>query len=155
MLGAVALVMSAPTPVTMDDGERDEFLGNGGTGVLALDTPDGPPHALPVSYGYDAPEETFYFRLAVGSGREKGEVAGRPVTFVVHGEEGGWRSVVASGQLEPVEDADIATDTLDGLSRVQIPLVDIFGRPPGEVSFEFHRLVPESLTGRRESSTAP
>jgi len=140
----------------MDDGERDEFLGDGGTGVLALDTDDDPPHALPVSYGYDAEEATFYFRLAVGSDREKGEVAGRSATFVAYGEEDGlWKSVVASGRLESVEDAEVATDTLDGLSRVQIPIVDIFGRPPGEVSFEFHRLVPESLTGRKESSTAP
>jgi len=141
----------------MDDGERDGFLGDGGTGVLALDTgADDPPYAIPVSYGYDADEETFYFRLAVGSDREKGQLAGRSATFVAYGDEdGGWKSVVARGQLESTEDDDIATDTLDGLSRVEIPIVDIFGRPPGEVSFEFHRLVPASLTGRKESSTAP
>jgi hypothetical protein len=154
--------MTAPDAVTMDDDERDSFLGDGGTGVLSLAPTDGAgereaaPHAVPVSYGYDAAEGTFYFRLAAGADSDKGELAGRPATFVTYGQrEGVWHSVVASGRLEPTDDAAIGTDGLAGLERVHIPLVDVFGQPPSEVSFEFHRLVPSSLTARRESSTAP
>lgn len=149
--------MSTPDAVIMNDDERDSFLGDGGTGVLSLASDDEePPHAVPVSYGYDAAEGTFYFRLSAGADSDKGELAGRAVTFVAYGQRDDvWHSVVASGRLEATDDADIGTDGLAGLERVHIPLVDVFGRPPGEVAFEFHRLVPSSLTGRRESSTKP
>ncbi|MFB6170008.1 MAG: pyridoxamine 5'-phosphate oxidase family protein [Haloarculaceae archaeon] len=146
--------MSAETPAEMTADERDEFLGNGGTGVISLATDGGPPHSLPVSYGYDRSTTTFYFRLAVGADSEKGDLAGRAVTFVVHGETAdGWRSVVAQGRLEATSDDAIATETLRGLDRVHIPLVDIFGRPARTVSFEFYRLEPDGLTTRKEADT--
>jgi hypothetical protein len=34
-------------------------------------------------------------------------------------------------------------------------MFDVFGKPPGEVDFEFYRLVPDELTGRKESRTGP
>ncbi|GAA0203286.1 pyridoxamine 5'-phosphate oxidase family protein [Halobaculum roseum] len=148
--------MSAPDAVTMDDDERDEFLGTGGVGVLSLAPDDGadePPHSVPVSYGYDGRKETFYFRLAVGSDSEKPPLADRAVTFVTYDTvDDRWHSVVASGRLEGTTDDEISTESLAGLDRVGIPLVDAFGRPTADVQFEFHRLVPDSLTGRKESS---
>jgi nitroimidazol reductase NimA-like FMN-containing flavoprotein (pyridoxamine 5'-phosphate oxidase superfamily) len=143
--------------MTMDDEERDRFLGTGGTGVMAFSTShEGPPHAVPVSYGYDAAEATFYFRLAVDPDSRKGDPDGRPVSFVIHGtgdEDGPWRSVVAEGRLERTTDDSIATETLQGLERVRLPLFDVFEKPPGEVAFEFYRLVPDELTGRTESKS--
>lgn len=62
-IGDVSPDMSAPDPVTMDDAERDVFLGVGGVGVLSMvheNGADDPPHSVPVSYGYDEREETFY-----------------------------------------------------------------------------------------------
>ncbi|SHG94728.1 pyridoxamine 5'-phosphate oxidase family protein [Halobaculum gomorrense] len=149
--------MSAPDAVTMDDAERDEFLGSGGVGVLSLGSGDGgtddPPHSVPVSYGYDERETTFYFRLAVGGDSRKPPLDDRAVTFVSYDTvDGRWHSVVASGSLERTTDDDISTETLAGLDRVGIPLVDIFGRPTADVQFKFYRLVPDSLTGRKESS---
>ncbi|ESP90129.1 hypothetical protein K933_01172 [Candidatus Halobonum tyrrellensis G22] len=139
----------------MDGDERDEFLGRGGTGVLSLaPTGDDAPHSIPVSYGYDPVESTFYFRLAVESGSGKTDAVDRSVSFVVYDSvDDEWRSVVASGRLEGTTDDAIATETLEGLERVRIPLVDVFGRPPSEVPFEFYRLVPDSLTGRKEATT--
>lgn len=147
--------MSGSDSTGMDETERDEFLGDGGTGVIAFSTTDGdPPHAVPVSYGYDATEATFYFRLAVDPDSRKGDVDGRAVSFVVHGGgSGAWRSVVAEGRLERTTDESIATETLQGLDRVRIPLFDVFDRPPAEMPFEFYRLVPDELTGRKESKT--
>jgi hypothetical protein len=151
--------MTTGTSIEMTDEERDAFLGEGGTGVVAFPTDDAdPPHAIPVSYGYDAAEATFYFRLAVGAESRKGDPDGRPISFVVHGageDDGPWRSVVASGRLERTTDESIATETLQGLERVRIPMFDVFGKPPGEVDFEFYRLVPDELTGRKESRTGP
>lgn len=136
----------------MAEDERDAFLGRGGTGVISLSTAiDDPPHSLPVSYGYDAVGSTFYFRLAVPPGSEKGDLADRPVSFVTFGEtDGVWQSVVATGRLEATTDEAIATETLEGLERVEIPLVDFFGKPIRDVDFEFYRLDPEQLSGRIE-----
>ncbi|WP_331233310.1 pyridoxamine 5'-phosphate oxidase family protein [Natronorarus salvus] len=147
--------MSRIPSTEMSAEERDEFLGNGGTGVLSLAT-DGEesPHTVPVSYGYDASEATFYFRLAVGPDTAKGSPADRPVSFVTYGQEGGrWRSVVARGRLEATTEEPIETRTLRGLDRVHIPLFDVFDEHPRTVPFEFYRLVPKELTGRKETST--
>lgn len=148
--------MSDRDAVTLEPEDRDRVLGNGGVGVLSFGTASGEsPHTVPVSYGYDADEETFYFRLAVGSDSGKGDVEDRAVTFVTYGrdDEMGWWSVVASGRLEGTDEAGAAVESLEGLDAVQIPLVDIFGTPPREIPFEFVRLVPAELTAYRETST--
>jgi len=140
------------TSVAMGDEERDEFLGRGGTGVLSLSTDEGPPHSVPVSYGYDREETTFYFRLAVGEAHAKGPLSDRDVSFVTYDRmDDDWHSVVAEGQLEDVEREGIETATLEGMHRVDIPLIGIFDHPPREADFEFYRLVPEVLTGRVQS----
>lgn len=143
--------MAGDSAIAMTSEERDEFLGSGATGVISLAEGDEPPHSLPVSYGYDGAEETFYFRLATGGSSAKGDLDGRAVSFVVYGDATeGWRSVVARGRLEDVERDGIETETLAGLDRVDIPLVSIFNQPIRAVEFEFYRLVPEELTGRVE-----
>lgn len=148
--------MSDTESVAMGADERDAFLGTGGTGVISFPSSDDEsPHSVPVSYGYDRSETTFYFRLAVGPDSDKGDVAGRHVTFVIYGQQDeNWQSVVAKGQLEETTEASVATDSLEGLRQVHIPLVDIFGRPVKDVPFEFYRLVPGEMTSRKESSTA-
>lgn len=147
--------MNEHSPAEMDGDERDEFLGTGGTGVISFSTDeDEPPHSVPVSYGYDATESTFYFRVSVGPDSEKGELAARPASFVVfQHDEDRWRSVVAKGRLEDISEDSVGTDALAGIQRVDIPLVDMFDVPTREVPFEFVRLVPDELTGRVESST--
>ncbi|MBX0288340.1 pyridoxamine 5'-phosphate oxidase family protein [Haloarcula salinisoli] len=140
------------TSVAMGDEERDEFLGRGGTGVLSLSTDGGPPHTVPVSYGYDSAEATFYFRLAVGQSHSKGSLPDRAVSFVTFDRtDDHWHSVVAEGHLEDVEREGIGTETLEGLHRVEIPLIGIFDHPTREVDFQFYRLVPDELTGRVQS----
>ncbi|WP_254271581.1 pyridoxamine 5'-phosphate oxidase family protein [Haloarcula marina] len=145
--------MDSDSHVAMDDEEIEAFLGNGGVGVLSLSNEtDDPPYTVPVSYGYDPEGDVFYFRLAVGPDSSKPELNDRAASFVVHREEDErWRSVVADGRLEDAHEESIATDTLDGMDRVEIPLIDIFDNPTRVVSFEFYRLVPRHLTGRVES----
>ena len=139
----------------MDADERDSFLGTGGTGVISFPrADDSPPHSIPVSYGYDRSEEAFYFRLAVGSDSDKRDAAGSSVTFVVYGQQDDtWRSVVVNGRLTETSEASVATESLEGLQRVHIPLVDIFGRPVKDVPFGFYRLAPDEMTARKESPT--
>jgi nitroimidazol reductase NimA-like FMN-containing flavoprotein (pyridoxamine 5'-phosphate oxidase superfamily) len=150
--------MTDADAVQMTTDERDEFLGRSGTGVLSLST-DGndPPHSVPVSYGYDPVEGAFYFRLAVGKDGGKANAADRGVTFVTYGEaDGRWKSVVASGRLVSTTDGADATESLAGLERTaEIPIVDVFGEPTSEVTFEYYRLDPEQLTGRAERAMEP
>lgn len=148
--------MSDTESIAMDADERDAFLGIGGTGVISFSgSEDEPPHSVPVSYGYDESETVFYFRLAVGSDSDKGEIAGNAVTFVIYGQQdGGWRSVIVKGRLAETTEASVARESLEGLQRVQIPLVDIFGRPIKDVPFGFYRLSPDDITCRKEVSTA-
>jgi len=141
--------------VHMDGDALDAFLGNGGTGVISFGTTGGdPPHSVPVSYGYDAETGHFYFRLAYDVDSEKPDPTDGPVTFVTHREtDDGWRSVVAHGSLEPTDEDDVSTEALAGLGRVDIPLVDVFEREPRELSFQFFRLRPDDVDGRKEAHT--
>lgn len=147
--------MADSETTAMDEAERDAALGDGGTGVVSFGTGEGEaPHSIPVSYGYDSADGIFYFRLAVGPESEKRDVLDDPVSFVVYDSgDDGWWSVVVTGTLERTTEEGIETETLRGLERVNIPLVDIFGRPPGEVPFEFFRLVPEEWGARKETKT--
>lgn len=148
--------MSADQPNEMDENDRDAFLGSGGTGVLSLSTPsDESPYAVPVSYGYDRETGTFYFRLAVNTGSEKGELDDRQATFVTYDQpEDRWQSVVAEGKLEPTSKESIALETLEGLGNVELQYVDIFDQPVESVPFEFYRLVPDRIGARRELRTS-
>ncbi|WP_254547065.1 pyridoxamine 5'-phosphate oxidase family protein [Halomarina pelagica] len=143
--------------VQMTGGELDEFLGRGGTGVLSFATAeDEPPFSLPVSYGYYADAGTFYYRLAFPPSGGKEDVIDRPASFVAHGRtDEGWRSAVATGTLEEVTNAPHESVAVQGMWAVQIPRVDIFDRPPEDITFRQFRLVPDTLTGRKEVESEP
>ncbi|KPN30840.1 pyridoxamine 5'-phosphate oxidase [Halolamina pelagica] len=108
-----------------------------------------------MSYGYDRETGTFYFRLAVTTGSEKGELDDRQATFVTYDQpEDRWQSVVAEGKLEPTSKESIALETLEGLGNVELQYVDIFDQPIESVPFEFYRLVPDRIGARRELRTS-
>ncbi len=138
--------------VQMTDEERNEFLGIGGTGVISFSTASSdPPFSLPVSYGYYEDTASFYFRFAFPPDSGKEELLDEPVSFVTYEEtDEGYRSVVASGQLEEVDELPYDSAVAQRMWDVDIPLVDIFDRPPEDVSFRHFHLDPDSLTGRKE-----
>ncbi|WP_245902772.1 pyridoxamine 5'-phosphate oxidase family protein [Salinigranum rubrum] len=136
----------------MDDREVNAFLGNEGTGVLAL-ARDDESYAIPVSYGYDREEGTFYLRLAFHADSRKREYIGpsRPATLVVNREtEEGWRSVVARGRLRETGEAAIDSSVVEAIRRVNIPFFTVFDRPARELDFELFRLAPDELTGHKQ-----
>ncbi|WP_458205599.1 pyridoxamine 5'-phosphate oxidase family protein [Haladaptatus sp. NG-SE-30] len=145
--------MGNVSTVQMSDEERSEFLGRGGTGVVSFSAgTDESPYSLPVSYGYDATGEHFYFRLALGPDSAKADIIDRPVTFVTYDQtESGWRSVVVTGKLADVAEQDIDSDVTQGMRRIEIPLVDVFDRSSREVSFQFFHLDPDEMTSRKET----
>lgn len=136
----------------MSDDELHEFLGEGGTGTLSFSTAaDDPPFSLPVSYGYDADSGGFYFRLSFPADSGKRDVVDHPVSFVAHARsDAGWRSVVATGELEAVSEMPYDSAAVQSMWAVDIPTVDIFDRPPEEVTFRQFRLAPETISGRKE-----
>ncbi len=141
----------------MTENELSEFLGKGGTGVLSFSTDaDAPPFSLPVSYGYDADTANLYYRLAFPPNSGKADVVDNPVAFVTHARtDAGWRSAVATGRLDELTDAPYESAAVQGLWAVQIPMVDIFDRPPEELTFRLFRLAPDTLTGRKEVQSQP
>lgn len=143
--------------VEMNDEERDEFLGSGGTGVASFPRGESEsPYTVPVSYGYDTEKGDFYFRLSFGPDTEKEGVVGdrKPMSFVTYDEtDTGWRSVVASGTLQEVTEAAIDSAVVTAMRRVHIPLVDVFDRNPREIEFRFFRLNPDELHGKKEART--
>ncbi|USZ70287.1 pyridoxamine 5'-phosphate oxidase family protein [Natronosalvus halobius] len=148
--------MSRIEVAELEEAERTSVLGTGGTGVLSFSTEgDEPPRTVPVSYGYDSVESTFYFRLATSPEHPPETLDGHAVSFVTYDANDEWWSVVAKGRLQDIERDDVGTDALEGLERVEIPLIDIFETHPREIDFAFCRLEPTAFTGRRESSTAP
>lgn len=147
--------MSGLRWLQMPESELNDFLGDGGTGVLSFSTGDGEaPYSLPMSYGYDDATEHFHFRLALPPDSDKGEFVDRPVSFVTFDEtDAGWRSVVATGELEDLTDEPYESTALQERWNVSIPLVDIFTEPPDEVVFYQFRLDPDRISGRKEVSS--
>ncbi|WP_231185239.1 pyridoxamine 5'-phosphate oxidase family protein [Haladaptatus sp. DYF46] len=141
--------------VQMTDEELNDFLGIGGTGVVSFSTPDSdPPFTLPISYGYYAETGDFYFRFSFPPNSEKEALLDDPISFVTYEKtDGGYRSVVASGYLEEVADLPYDSAVAQRMWEVDIPLVDIFERPPEDVTFRHFHLDPDDLTGRKEVSS--
>ena len=144
--------MEGSDPHQLDAAGREAVLGRGGVGVLSFSTSaTDPPHSVPVSYGYDDETDALYFRLAVGGDSTKADLLEDPATFVVYQEgDEGYESVVVQGELEEIAEGDVSTAVLDGLSRVDIPLFDVFERDVREVEFGFYRMPATEVTGKRE-----
>lgn len=139
----------------LSEEELTEFLGRGGTGVISFSTePDEPPVSIPVSYGYNADEKRFYYRLSFSKDSRKADLVDEPVSFVTHGQtDSGWRSVVVTGRLAEISDVPYESAEIQGMWAIRIPLIDIFERPPKETMFRYFYLDPETMTGRKEVLT--
>ncbi|WP_276256190.1 pyridoxamine 5'-phosphate oxidase family protein [Halomontanus rarus] len=139
----------------MNEEEMNEFLGRGGTGVISFSTePDEPPVSIPVSYGYNADDTRFYYRLSFPKNGRKEDLVDSHISFVTHAKtDSGWRSVVVTGQLAEISDVPYESAQIQGMWTIEIPLVDIFERPPKETTFEYFYLDPDTMTGRKETMT--
>ncbi|WP_458209306.1 pyridoxamine 5'-phosphate oxidase family protein [Haladaptatus sp. NG-SE-30] len=140
--------------VQMDADGITDFLGRGGSGVLSL-AKDDAPYSIPVSYGYDASSRRFFIRLGFTGESEKRAYlnASEMARLVVYGQtESGWKSVIATGQLEEATDSDIDVHVVWVLRESQLPVRDLFEVPPDEVSFDMYRLDVEELSGRQTAN---
>ncbi|MDS0299416.1 pyridoxamine 5'-phosphate oxidase family protein [Halogeometricum sp. S1BR25-6] len=141
--------------VAMSHEEVVEFLGDGGTGVVAF-AKDNESYAIPVSYGFDPDEERVYLRLAFAPESEKRTFVNATslVSLVVDEKTpDGWKSVVARGHLAEVTEAALDSTVVEAMRTMDIPFVTIYDRPSAELEFEMYRLEPDELTGRKEKTS--
>ncbi|MFC7018831.1 MULTISPECIES: pyridoxamine 5'-phosphate oxidase family protein [Haloarcula] len=144
----------------LDEPAIEAFLENRSTGTLALADEDES-YAIPVAFTFAPETEDFYFRLGYGVGSRKRKYieTTERATFVVAAEtESGWKSVVASGELEhrnTTENLDRVTpadsERSDAEHEQKIPFYHVF-EAPSELLFTLVRLRTDELTGVVEST---
>ena len=132
------------------EAETIEFIKNGYWGVMALAQQDEP-YGVPIIYGYDAQDGSFY--IANGPGRKIEMALANPrcTLTVVEVDEYGkrWRSVIVRGRLELVEDMSAKLHAFNIL-RKQMPR----GSTPSVrdaarlAKAKVIRVVPDEIPGR-------
>lgn len=143
--------MAINQEVEMTDAEIDDFLRRHETGVLSLARTDEP-YAIPISYGYDAHERTFYMRLVSTPESEKRRFLESSPTarLVVYDEaDSVYRSIVAAGTLEDIPPEALTPDQIAQYGKAKRPLFEIWAQAKDELDIELYRLDPDILEGRR------
>lgn len=95
--------------IEMPREEIDRLLVAEGVGLLSL-ADGGRAYAVPISFGYDGEDRLYFFAIRFGEGSRKAEFVERTeeASFAVYTVESStkWRSVLASGEVGPVPEAD-------------------------------------------------
>lgn len=139
--------------VEMSGAEIASFLDSRGHGVLSIGGEI--PYAIPISYGYDADNERFVFQFLwheESAKREQLDANDRGTLTVYrfeHPDE--WRSVVATGRFERIEDD---TDAAVAAAHVFAPhaatvSLTVFERPAEELDAGWCELQIEDISGRQ------
>lgn len=137
----------------MTTSEMNDFLGRQETGVLSLADADEP-YAVPISYGYDATDQTFYMRLVSTPESEKRQfLASSPRARLVVYEENesrtDYRSVVAVGSLTEIPPEELTVDHVEQYGEAKRPLFEIWGESKQNLNIRLYELDPDELSGRR------
>jgi nitroimidazol reductase NimA-like FMN-containing flavoprotein (pyridoxamine 5'-phosphate oxidase superfamily) len=136
----------------------DEVLTRNGVGVLSM--VDGEqPYGIPMSFGYDGESLTFAMQFGTGYGGRKTKAvkSNNNVSLTVYEtvERANpdvpvkWRSVIITGELTEVEEAD-RDEAFAALAANAdfAPDLTVWGVPFDEVELALYTLDPEEITGR-------
>ncbi|MEF8773639.1 MAG: pyridoxamine 5'-phosphate oxidase family protein [Halobacteriales archaeon] len=121
------------------------------TGVLSLAVEDEP-YAIPVSYGYDPDDRTFYLRLVSAPDSDKRRfVSSNPeARLVIYEEEPPvYRSVIATGTMAEISTDELDVEHIEQFGDAKRPLFEIWAEPKPGLDVQLFELAPEELTGRR------
>ncbi|WP_158059267.1 pyridoxamine 5'-phosphate oxidase family protein [Halorussus halophilus] len=137
----------------MTETMTNDFLGQHETGVLSLAESDEP-YAIPISYGFDSSEQTFFMRLVSTPESEKRQyLASSPRARLVVYEESDsgatYESVVAVGSLEEIQPEELTVDHIEQYGDAKRPLFEIWGNSKQDLNIRLYKLDPEKLSGRR------
>lgn len=133
----------------MDAIEIGDFLRERTTGVLGLGK-DDEGYAIPLSFVYRDEGPSLYFRLGYGPDSQKRAFvdAADTVSFVVYDETGGgWKSVVARGELEELSTSTADSSVVQAVRGLDIPYFRVFDRETGDVEFSIVRLHVTGIDG--------
>lgn len=145
--------MSLAKETKMGRAEIVEFVSSRETGVLTL-AKDNEPYSIPISYGYDASNETFYMRLVSTPQSEKREFldSSPDIRLVIYDDEDDgsvYQSVVAKGSLEELDPADISVEQIEQYGDAKRPLFEIWGHGRDELDIKLYEFEPDEIEGRR------
>lgn len=136
--------------------EIDEVLTRQGVGILAM-VDDEQPYAIPMSFGYDTNQAVFSMQWGGGyAGRKNRTIESNPnVCLAVYEhatEEEIWRSVVITGELYEIPDAQEQQAYASLAANAKFaPDVGVWGIPFEEVEFDLFGLDTKNCTGREFS----
>lgn len=142
--------MSLDEETELSADATDALLARHETGVLAL-ARDDEAYAIPISYGYDADERTFYIRLVSHPGSEKrrfleSDLSARLVVYEESGDE--YRSVVCVGTLTKIDREDISIEEIEQYGEAKRPLFEIWGEGRADLDIQLYEFQPDELSGR-------
>lgn len=145
--------MTLAEETEMSASEIDELLGRTETGVISF-AREGEPYSIPISYGYDTESRTFYLRLvSTPESRKRAFLSSSPAASLVVYEEADdgetYRSVVATGQLEAVEPAELSPEQIAQYGSAGRPLFEIWAVDRRDLDIQLYEFRPEELSGRR------
>jgi len=149
--------MALEKQTEMSQSETDALLGRHETGVLSL-ARDDDPYAIPISYGYDADERTFYLRLVSTPDSEKRKfLSSNPdARLVVYEEaEPTYRSVVVTGELVEVPRDAMTVEHIEQYGDAKRPLFEIWGDTKPELDIKLYELRTDSISGRHIEISEP
>lgn len=109
--------------------EAKSLLMKNKRGVLSLNGEDGYPYAIPINFLYDEEENKIYFHGAKSGYKFDCIEKNNKACFVTYGDqelsENGWsyylKSLVAFGEIEIIEDRDLAAKKLIELASRYYP----------------------------------
>jgi nitroimidazol reductase NimA-like FMN-containing flavoprotein (pyridoxamine 5'-phosphate oxidase superfamily) len=142
--------MALEKQTEMTAAETDALLGRHETGVLSL-ARDDQPYSIPISYGYDADDRTFYLRLVSTPESEKREfLSSSPAARVVVYEEAEptYRSAVARGTLEEISTDEMTVEHVEQFGDAKRPLFEVWGESKRDLRIQLYRLETDSVSGR-------
>ena len=142
------MALEKQTEMTRSD--TDALLGRHETGVLSL-ARDDDPYAIPISYGYDADDRTFYLRLVSTPESEKREfLSSNPdARLVVYEEdEPTYQSVVVTGTLTEIPRDEMTVEHVEQYGEAKRPLFEIWGEAKPDLDINLYELRADTISGR-------
>ncbi len=145
--------MSPATEAKMGPEEIDEFIATRETGVLTL-ARENEPYSIPISYGYNATDRTFYMRLVSTPESEKRAfLSSSPtVRLVIYDgtdDDSMYWSVVAKGALEELDPAALSVEDIEQYGDARRPLFEVWGEGRDELDIQLYQFTPEEINGIR------
>ena len=134
----------------LDDAEVKAFIKSGYWAVLAVSV-DDEPYGVPIIYGYDEDDGTFYVANGPGKKIEMALANPRCTLTIVEVEEFGkrWRSVIVKGNIELIDELPRKLHAFNALRKQMPESFTPRMRDAAKLAMaKVIRIVPTEITGK-------